>query len=139
MKRMADSMANLQAEINGMKQAMTGFMKRQDRDANMDEEVVILQYLPDGDPTHRLVLENVTDRVRARKITSSSAGLHDRTGHDRIVRTTGYYSAAPCFESGSGHVDLTFDDYGTGDVNMSAQREQTREELIQCRVTDFFD
>lgn len=56
-EKMEDTMCLMREDLRTVKKKLKEFTQRQDRDAYMDEEVPLLQYLPNDDPTHDLLLQ----------------------------------------------------------------------------------
>lgn len=74
-EKMADRIGVIHADLGDGKSAMNGFLERQDRDANMDRELTLLQQFPEEDSTRKRVLRDITARVRILKCSSSTAQI----------------------------------------------------------------
>lgn len=62
-------------DLDEVRCVLDGFLERQDRDEDMEEDVTLLQYLPTYPPTQHLVLDNIAQCVFNRKRWSASSSL----------------------------------------------------------------
>lgn len=56
---MVDTMSLTMEDLGSVKKKMPYFMQREDRDADMYEEVSLLQYFPQDNRTHGLQLAHI--------------------------------------------------------------------------------
>lgn len=86
LEKTADSMSLMREDLGTVKKTMEEFMTREDRDAGMDKEVPLPQYLPNSEPTHELVLRHIAQHVRKRKRTNMDSGLVSSTRPAKVDR-----------------------------------------------------
>lgn len=79
MGKMPKTTSLIREELGEVKSVVNGFLTRQDFDADMDEEVTLLQHLPSVNLTHAFVLEDMAARVRNRNRSTASIALASST------------------------------------------------------------
>lgn len=62
-EKMIGSIGVIHGHLSDVKSAMTGFLERKDRYADMDEELALLKNFPTEEPTCQFVLRDIGVRV----------------------------------------------------------------------------
>lgn len=85
-EKMAATMSFMRDDSDSSKKTLCELMLPQDRDADMDEEVIPVHYLPNDDRNHHLVLYRIALRVQKRTLVNDASGMATSTRPDQFSR-----------------------------------------------------